>query len=298
MQHIPVLLEEAVTGLCIENGDVVLDATLGYGGHSAEISRRYGKEVTQYGNDLDDDAIIVAKKIIKESGGSVTIIKGNFRHIADVLKKNGVMQVNRVLFDLGINSAQLDSSGRGFTFMRDEPLVMTLESKPNDETITAYDVVNSWSEETLADIIYAYGEERFARRIARVIVENRKKHKIETTFQLVECVKEAIPKKLQIGRINPATKTFQAIRIAVNDELGSLRDALLKITAMLAPRGRIAVISFHSLEDRIVKLFIKEQEKNGIFKIVTKKPIVPTREEVLKNPRSRSAKLRIAEKIQ
>lgn len=296
MAHIPVLLAESIDGLDIQPGDIVLDATLGYGGHSSEICKRYGKTVSLYGTDLDDDAIQSAKQAVTKAGCEITVIKTNFRHAVDELAKIGVPKISKALFDLGISSPQLDSSGRGFTFQKDEPLVMTLETSPDSETPTAAFVVNEWSEEALANAIFAYGEEGFARKIAKEIVMTRKVKPLETTFELVECVKCAIPKRFQNPRINPATKTFQAIRIATNDELGALRDGLAKAVDALAPGGRIAIISFHSLEDRIVKVFIKEKEADGILKSTTKKPIAPSREEIISNPRSRSAKLRIAEK--
>ena len=208
----------------------------------------------------------------------------------------GVAQVDGILFDLGLSSDQIEESGRGFSFKTNEPLLMTMKKDLLSTDITAYEVVNSWAEQTLADIIYAYGEDRFARRIAKAIVTAREIRAIETAEQLSEIVASAVP-KFGFKKINPATKTFQAIRIAVNDELGAIKEALPKAFIRLKPGGRMALISFHSLEDRIVKRFFKEKEKAGEGELINKKPITPSPQELAENPRSRSAKLRIIEKI-
>ncbi|MEK7104808.1 MAG: 16S rRNA (cytosine(1402)-N(4))-methyltransferase RsmH, partial [Patescibacteria group bacterium] len=212
--------------------------------------------------------------------------------------------ISAIIFDLGLSSDQLENSGRGFSFMKDEPLLMTMKENPLPEDLTAIDIVNTWGEKSLADIIYGYGEEKFSRRIARGIVEARVKNKIETTWDLIKVIENNVPIAYRKGhakgrarRLHCATKTFQALRIAVNDELGALQTGLEKGFKVLNRGGRMAVISFHSLEDRIVKRFYKEKQKKGEVILINKKPIIPKKEEIKNNPRSRSAKLRILEKI-
>jgi 16S rRNA (cytosine1402-N4)-methyltransferase len=197
------------------------------------------------------------------------------------------------MLDLGVSSPHLDSSGRGFSFRKDEPLQMTMEKNVSEDKFTAYDLVNGWAEENIANVIYAYGEERYSRRIARAIIAAREIAPIKTTFELVAVIEGAVPGVYRKGKIHPATRSFQGIRIAVNDELGSLKKGLRDAIELLKPGGRIAVISFHSLEDRIAKFAMKEWEKDGKGKSLTKKPIVPTDDEMAKNPRSRSSKLRV-----
>jgi 16S rRNA (cytosine1402-N4)-methyltransferase len=279
--HEPVLLHEVIDGLDIKDGDTVLDMTLGAGGHSAAILDT-GKNISLIGIDQDDVALLEAKKKL---GNSSLIIKGNFR---DAEKLLAGKKADKILFDLGVSSMQLDDASRGFSFRNDAPLSM----KMSDATaFSASDVVNGWSEEDIANVIFAYGEERKARTIAKAIVSARNTKRIETTFELATIIERTIGKK-PWSKTNPATKTFQALRIAVNDELGSLRAGLAAAARMCSIGGRIAVISFHSLEDRIVKNFMKDKAKMG-WKIITKKPIVGTEEEISSNPRSRSAKLRI-----
>jgi 16S rRNA (cytosine1402-N4)-methyltransferase len=211
------------------------------------------------------------------------------------LGKLGITVIDGVAFDLGFSSMQIEESGRGFSFLKDEPLSMALQSDPKHVAFTAEDIVNGWDESDIANVIFGYGEERYARRIAQALVEARETQKITTTGQLVEIIKDAVPGRYKTGAIHPATRTFQALRIAVNDELNALKEGLQKAYDLLAPSKRMAVVSFHSLEDRIVKEFSKEKEADGATRI-TKKPIVPTSDEVRTNPRSRSAKLRILEK--
>ncbi len=292
MAHISVLLGEAIDGLKVKAGDVFLDGTVGSGGHSAKVCSSH-KNIRLIGFDLDPEAIVRAREKVASAGCDITLYNDNFRNAKNVLGKTN--SVNAILLDLGTSSPQIDDSGRGFSFMRDEPLYMTLGA-PSEGTLTAEEVVNTWAEESLADIIYGYGEERFARKVAKAIVDAREIAPIKTTLQLADIVKSAIPARFRSHRINPATKTFQAIRIAVNDELGSLKDGLAGAIELLAPEGRIAVISFHSLEDRIVKRFFDGLEKSDVGVRITKKPIVPTQKEILSNPRSRSAKLRIFQK--
>jgi 16S rRNA (cytosine1402-N4)-methyltransferase len=293
--HIPVLLQEVIGGLDLREGDVVVDGTAGGGGHSEAMLARIGEKGRLITVDQDADAITrVRTRLAPLDSGNVTYVHGNFRDIENILAQHGIAHVDKILVDLGYSSYQLDMSGRGFSFMRNEPLSMQMSV---DSAFSAHDIVNTWSEEAIADVLYGYGEERYARRIARVIVERRRQKSIETTFDLVACIESAVPAVYRRGKIHPATRSFQGLRIAVNDELGALRDVLKKGFAVLETGGKFAAISFHSLEDRIVKRFFKEESDKGSVRLVTKRPIVPTREECASNPRARSAKLRIAEKL-
>lgn len=295
MEHVPVLLHESIEGLNLKAGDTVVDATLGAGGHSSAIANQFGGKVQIIGFDLDTDALKLAEKSVKDSGGKLIPIHANFRRIVESLAIQGVREINGALFDLGISSMEIGQSGRGFSFQYDEPLYMTLENPITAETLTAREVVNSMPERELADIIYKYGEERFSRQIAKVISVVRRRKKIETSMELAAIVADAVPNSYKNGRINPATKTFQALRIYVNDELGAAEEGIRGAWKLLRPGGRIAVITFHSLEDRLVKNLYKELSKQG-GTIITKKPIAPSRTEIIENRRSRSAKLRIIEK--
>ncbi len=295
MEHIPVLLQETIDGLAIEKGDIFVDATLGAGGHSALVCERFGKDVQIIGIDADSDAL--ARSGARLSKCDIRTYQSNFRNLSTVLDHFHIVSINRLMMDLGLSSFQIEEGGRGFSFQKDEPLRMTFAKDPTDEEVTAWDVVNTWHEENLADIIYGYGEERYSRRIARAIKEARKIKPIETSAELRDIIIAAVPAAYRRGKIHPATRTFQAIRIAVNDELGSLTKALTDGFSRLSKGGRIGVISFHSLEDRIVKNFFKQKALDGEGKLITKKPIIATDEEIRTNPRSRSAKLRIIEKI-
>lgn len=297
MSHVSVLLNESIDSLDIKSGDTIIDATLGAGGHSAEIARRFGNEVSLIGFDLDLDALKIAKQNIEKSGGKLIPIQNNFRHMYESCEKIDITQVNGILFDFGVSSMEIGQSGRGFSFRFDEPLLMTLQNPITEDTLTAMNVVNSMREDELADIIYTFGEEKFSRRIANAIVTARRKKRIETTFELVEIIQNSVPAFYKNSRLNPATKTFQALRIYVNDELGAIKQGLESAWKILAKDGRIAVITFHSLEDRIVKNFFKQKSIEGVGVLINKKPIIPTREEIITNPRSRSAKLRIIQKI-
>jgi len=290
--HKTVLLNEAIEGLNITKGSVIVDGTFGGGGHSREICIREPK-VKIIALDQDAGAISEGKKMFKSLDCNISYHNLNFRNIDQAIEG----EVDGVLLDLGLSSDQLENSGRGFSFMKDEPLLMTMKENPLPEDVTAKDVVNTWSEENLADIIFGYGEEKFSRRIAKGIVEARKLKKFETTFDLVKVINDSVPAGYKKGRINPATKTFQAIRIAVNDELGALTEALKKGFKALKVGGRMSVISFHSLEDRIVKRFNQAIVKEGEAKFINKKPIVSGASELKENPRARSAKLRVIEKI-
>lgn len=293
--HKSVLLKETIEGLHLSEKPIVIDGTFGGGGHSAEICRKYpGAKIIAI--DQDKGAWEKAKGKFEDLDCKVSFSNANFRNLDEVLKKEGIMEVDGIILDLGLSSDQLENSGRGFSFMKSEPLLMTMKENPRRYDLTAMDVVNTWSEENLADIIYGYGEEKFARRIARGIAEARKKQKIETTFDLVKIIGESVPAVYRRGRLYFATRTFQAIRIAVNDELTALQEGLWKGFDVLKKDGRIAVISFHSLEDRIVKKFFREKNKIGEAILINKKPIAAQDEETRDNPRSRSAKLRILEK--
>ncbi len=295
MIHKSVLLQEVLTDLAFEKGNVFVDGTVNGGGHSVAVVERFGKDVSIVGIDLDIDALARAKERLAQ--GNVTLVNDSFRNIDAILDNTGHKQADKILFDLGLSSNQFEESGRGFTFQKDESLSMSFKKEGGVKGFTAYDIVNSWDEGNIADVIYGYGEERYSRRIARAIVEQREIARIKTTFELVEVIKSAVPGSYKHRKIHPATKTFQALRIAVNDELGSLRDGLSKGFERLRPTGRMAIISFHSTEDRIVKTFFKDRvaEKKG--ELVHKKPLTASEEELAENPRARSAKLRTIQKI-
>ena len=293
--HRSVLLNEIVENLNLKKGSVVVDSTFGGGGHSAEICRR-NKGVKIIAIDQDQSAFKKAEDKFTDLDCDISFVNGNFRNLAEILRSKKVKKVGAVLLDLGLSSDQLENSGRGFSFMKDEPLLMTMKENPRPEDLTAQDVVNTWSEQSLADIIYGYGEEKYSRRIAQAIIEARKKTKIKTTLDLVKIIRESVPSSYAKGRINPATRTFQALRIAVNDELGALESGLKEGFEALKDGGRMAVISFHSLEDRIVKRFYRAKKEAGQAILINKKPITAGAEELRENPRSRSAKLRILEK--
>ena len=301
--HRTVLLNETIEGLDLAKKSLVLDATFGGGGHSLEILQKY-PNIKVIAFDQDNSVWDKAKDKFKGLEERITFVNKNFRDI------DSVENVDGIIFDLGLSSDQLENSGRGFSFMKSEPLEMTMKENPSSEDITAQDVVNTWSEESLADIIYGYGEEKQARRIAREIVEFRKKQEIKTTFDLVKIIEQAIPARFRNKnqrRIHYATRTFQAIRIAVNDELQALSEGLDKGFESLKTGGRMSVISFHSLEDRIVKRFYKKKVEENLAKLIparnefrsggNKKVILASADEIKNNPRSRSAKLRILEKI-
>ncbi|OGI65895.1 16S rRNA (cytosine(1402)-N(4))-methyltransferase [Candidatus Nomurabacteria bacterium RIFCSPLOWO2_01_FULL_39_18] len=296
--HKTVLLNEAIEGLNLSNHPVVVDATFGGGGHSLEIYKRF-PNVKIIAIDQDEGVWERSKTKLKDC--KISFHNANFRNLEKVLNEENLKAFDGIIFDLGLSSDQLSppagGSGRGFSFLKDEPLLMTMKESLDPGDVTAHDVVNSWSEKNLADIIYGYGEEKFARRIAKGIMETRVVGEIKTTFDLVKIIERAVPAVYKRGRIHFATRTFQAIRIAVNDELGALAEGLKKGFKFLKNGGRMSVITFHSLEDRIVKRFFKEKEKEGEAKLINKKVILASESEVKSNPRSRSAKLRILEKI-
>jgi len=302
--HVPVLLQSTIEQLDLHEGEAVADATLGLAGHAKVAAEKIGEAGLLIAFDVDANLLAKAKENLKDIEGRKIFINSNFRHIKSALDKEGIETVDKVLFDLGLNSEQLDGSGpaclpagRGFTFQKNEPLLMNLATEINEDTLTAKEIVNTWDEENLADIIYGYGEEHFAKRIARAIVEAREKKEIATTFDLVDIIRQAVPVFYTKKRIHFATKTFQALRIAVNDEIGALSEGLAGAWEKLSDGGRLAAISFHSLEARTVKEFFKTKVAEGTGKLVTKKAIKPEREEALANPRSRSAQLRVVMKI-
>ncbi len=294
--HKPVLLEETIEFLDIQSNDIVLDGTLGGGGHSKEICARLDKNGMLIGFDRDNDAVERVKDVLKDFDCKIKLMNENFRNLDKILDTLQIDTVDKILLDLGFSSFQIEESGRGFSFQKDEPLLMTLSDKTKEGEVTAYELINTWTEESIADVIYGFGDERFSRRIAKGIIDVREDQPIESTGELVEIIKNSVPVWYRNSKTHPATKTFQAIRIAVNDEFGALTDGIERAIERLSKDGRLAIISFHSAEDRIVKRAFNNKKKDGIVTVLTKKPIAPSREEVKNNPRSRSAKLRVIEK--
>lgn len=307
-KHISIMAEECMKGLNIKEDGIYVDCTLGGGGHSSFILKNLSAKGRLIGIDQDMEAINAAKERLK-AYENVTYVNDNFKNIKYILQNLNIDKVDGILADLGVSSYQLDNAERGFSYMNDAPLDMRMN---RDERVSAYEVVNTYSEADLEKVIRDYGEEKFARRIASFIVERRKVKNIETTFELVDVIKAAIPAKARREGPHPAKRTFQAIRIEVNKELEILGKFVEDAAEMMNSRGRIAIITFHSLEDRIIKTKYRQLEnpctcpsefpvcqcgKKPIVKIITKKPIEPADEEIEVNPRSRSAKLRVAEKL-
>lgn len=306
-KHISVLLEESISSLQLKENSIIVDCTLGYGGHSSHILEKI-KKGHLYAFDQDIEAIEYSKKRLEKIGTNYTIIKSNFVNLQEKLQELGVSKVNGILFDLGVSSPQLDEKERGFSFHEEARLDMRMDQS---NQLSAYEVVNNYSKEDLARIFYQYGEDMFSNNIAKKIVEYRENKPIETTLELVEIIKSAVPMKFRKTR-HPARQIFQAIRIEVNKELDVLDEALKQALEMLEVGGRVAVITFHSLEDRIVKNYFKEVTKiddkiKGLpnipeeylpdFQLVVNKAIEPKEQELEKNPRARSAKLRVIERI-
>lgn len=285
--HKPVLLEEVIENLDIQPSDIVVDATFGFGGHSKEILKRL-KSGKIIGIEKDDEILSQSRKDFGDE--RVILVCGDFGDIEQIVHELKIKKVDKILFDLGISSFHFDLSGRGFTFKKDEPLDMRLDK---NYSVTAADLINGLSRDELANLIYSLGDEGYSRQIAKEIVETRHKKKFETTFELAQAVSRV---KRLTGKINPATKTFQALRIAVNDELTTLEKTLPMAVDLLAKNGRIAVISFHSGEDRIVKNIFKTLHRENKIEIINKKPITAQINEVQENPRSRSAKLRVVKR--
>lgn len=293
--HVTVLLEEAVHGLRLRAESVVFDATFGSGGHAARILNILDQQGMYVGIDADPDAIEKDEAKLQDAKAATHLVCENFRNILHVANSLSIKGTDAVLADLGWRMEQFSGNGKGFSFSVDEPLVMTYGPK-EEYLFTAYEVVNEWDEENLIEIIKGYGEERFAQRITKAIIERRVKSPIKTSGELGEIVRSAVPSFYQRGRIHPATKTFQAIRMAVNDELGALQEFIDSAYELLNENGRLAIITFHSIEDRVVKRRFKSLAHDYGGRVVTKKPIVPTDEALKENPRARSAKLRIIEK--
>ena len=307
-KHFSVMLNECIENLSIKPDGVYLDGTLGMGGHSYQIASRLGSG-RLICIDRDETAIERAGRRLAPFMDKVTLVHGNFSDAAAILDSLGIEGADGMLFDLGVSSPQLDESERGFSYMNDAPLDMRMDK---GESLTAYDVVNTWDEQRLLRILWDYGEERYARRIVGAIMERRAKKPVETTLELVDIIKGAMPAAALREKQHPAKRTFQAIRIAVNDELGAIARMMETAPDKLNVGGRLCVISFHSLEDRIVKSGIAARENGctcqreapvctcGFVKTlrsVTRKPILPSEEELELNPRSRSAKLRVAERV-
>jgi 16S rRNA (cytosine1402-N4)-methyltransferase len=294
MQHTTVLLHEAVTGLELHPDDTVVDATFGSGGHAREIAKLLDSDGMYIG--IDADATALQQEKVGDVQSRVELVNDNFKNLTNILSSLQIEKVDAILADLGWRMEQFADGAKGFSFQHDGPLHMTF-GNPEDYLFTAADIVNEWEEENIADVLYGYADERFSRRIAKGIVEARKQAPIETTFQLVQIIEQSLPKVvLRKKKTHPATKTFQALRIAVNDELTVLQQFIKDGFTALAPGGRMAIITFHSIEDRVVKHSFRELAQSDQGELVTKKPISPSEEELKSNPRSRSAKLRIIKK--
>jgi len=308
-KHVSVLLEECIESLNIKPDGIYVDGTMGGAGHSAHICEKLSEKGTLIGIDRDIDAVNVAKERLGEYKCNKHFVQSNYSEIKNILRGLGYEKVDGVLLDIGVSSFQLDNPDRGFSYMQDAPLDMRMN---RSDEITAFQVVNTYSKRELQNIIFKYGEERWASRIAEFIVKERARKKISSTFELVDIIKMAIPAKARRNGPHPAKRTFQAIRIEVNDELGQLEHAVNEYFDVLAKGGRLCIITFHSLEDRIVKESFQSRAnpctcppefpvcvcgKTADIKRITRKPIVAGREELEKNPRSRSAKLRVCEKI-
>jgi len=292
--HTPVLLNDVITYLGLKEGMVIVDCTIGVGGHAIEALKLVGKHGFLIGIDRDLEALKAAKNRLHEVSGRFRLFKANFKDVDAVLEKAKIKKIDGALFDFGISSFQIDSPERGFSLKSDGPLDMRMD---REDGITASDIVNGCTKEELISIFRRFGEERFAPKIARRILEERKKERIRSTIRLAEIITNALPYSLRFRRIHPATKVFMALRIAVNRETENIEEGLMKIVPYLKEKSRVCAISFHSIEDRIVKNTFKRSAESGLLKIITKKPIIPKAGEASENPRSRSAKLRVAEKI-
>lgn len=304
--HIPVLRDECIEALDIKSDGIIVDGTLGGAGHSSEIVKRLASG-RLIGIDQDSNAIEASKERLEEFG-NVTFVNTNFKHIKQILSDLKIKEINGALLDLGVSSHQLDTPERGFSYQENAPLDMRMDTR---KSFSAHNVVNEYSEEKLSEIIFNYGEDRWAKRIAQFIVSEREKATIETTAELVRVIKKAVPQGARKDGPHPAKRTFQAIRIEVNGELAILKQAIEDFAEVLAPGGRLAIITFHSLEDRIVKNVFSSLSsgctcpkefpicvcgKEPVGKVITKKPIVASKTELCENPRARSAKLRVFEK--
>ncbi|MHC1747405.1 MAG: 16S rRNA (cytosine(1402)-N(4))-methyltransferase RsmH [Cellulosilyticaceae bacterium] len=308
-EHTSVLLNECINGLDIKQDGTYVDGTLGGAGHAKEVCIRLSKEGHFIGIDQDNNALAISKQRLEALNPHISVVKSNFENVDQVLMELGVEGIDGMLIDLGVSSHQLDEPSRGFSYMHDAPLDMRMNQ---DDKLSAYEIVNEYSLEDIHDIIKEYGEEKWAKRIAQFIVERREKAPIKTTYELVEIIKDAIPYSARRDGPHPAKRTFQAIRIAVNREIEIIEPTIRKIVPFLKSGGRLCIITFHSLEDRIVKHTFKNLEdpctcsrnfpvcicgQKPVVKVITRKPILPSDEELEVNPRARSAKLRIIEKL-
>lgn len=306
--HISILLEEVIQGLDIKKDGIYVDGTLGGGGHSLEIVKQL-EDGALIGIDQDENALKKSREVLKDYKDRVEIVHNNYENMDKVLENLNISKVDGILLDLGVSSHQFDEGERGFSYNKDAPLDMRMDKENN---FSAWNVVNEYSQRELEEIIWKYGEDRWAKRIAEFIVQERTEKHIDTTLELVDVIKKAIPKKVRMEGPHPGKKTFQAIRIEVNRELEVLENSIEMMVNLLKPGGRIAIITFHSLEDRIVKDTFKYLFKDCIcppeipkcmcdkereIEIITRKPIIPSEEEIKENRRSRSAKLRIAKKL-
>src|SRR5690625_1808153 len=308
-EHYSVLMNETVKGMEIKPDGTYVDCTLGGGGHAEEIASKLNSDGLLVGFDQDKDALTAARERLSPYHNRILLIHSNFTELKNQLMKNNIHQVDGILFDLGVSSPQLDRKERGFSYQDNANLDMRMD---RTQELSAFEIVNSWSYEQLVSIFFKYGEEKFSKQIARKIESHREKEEIKTTFQLVDIIKEGIPAPARRKGGHPAKRIFQALRIAVNDELNVFNDALHQAAEVISKKGRIAVITFHSLEDRLAKQAFKvwstekptpknlpvlPKDHEAPFKLITKKPIVPDENELQENRRSRSAKLRIAEKV-
>jgi 16S rRNA (cytosine1402-N4)-methyltransferase len=295
-EHLPVMPAEVLFWLKPRSPGIYLDCTVGYCGHALDLLKASHPDGKVFGIDRDSEAVEVARQRLQPFGDRAVIIKGHFVELKRLLSERSISRVDGILFDLGVSSPQLDDPARGFSFQSEGPLDMRMDRSSGP---TAADIVNGLDEVGLADMIYRWGEERYSRRIARALVRARQQHAISTTRQLASVIESAVPGYYRRGRIHCATRTFQALRIAVNKELDHLEASFRDAVDVLAPGGRLCVISFHSLEDRIVKQSFKafSIQARGEFEVLTKRPQVPTEDEIRRNPRSRSAKLRVLQRI-
>jgi 16S rRNA (cytosine1402-N4)-methyltransferase len=292
-RHLPVLLQEVIDGINPQPGDLVLDGTVGAGGHAAALLELTSPNGRLLGLDLDEVALETARKNLARFSSRVMLVRGSYRNAVLIAAANNLGPFQAALLDLGFSSMEIDDPTRGFSFRHDGPLDMRYDA---NQELTAAEVVNTWSREELVRILQLYGEEKFAYRIADALIAARRRNRFTGTLQLAEAIAECVPSGYRRGPIHCATRTFQALRIAVNDELGSVEAALPDLLDLLAPGGRLAIISFHSLEDRIVKQFMRQEEKAGRLTPLTKRPVTAGEQELRENPRARSAKLRVAVK--
>ena len=294
--HTPVMLREVLEYLDLKPGKIIVDATLGTAGHSENILERILPGGGLIGIDRDEESLLIARERLSKFGSAAKFIHGNFVDLDTLLENLKISKIDGALFDLGISTIQLQDSGRGFSFQNEGPLDMRMDK---DSYVSAYDLVNNLNEEELSTLLWNFGEERWHSRIARILVQEREKHPIATTLELADIVSRSIPSRYRHRhyRIHPATRTFQAVRIAVNRELEILEAAVNKAIAILNKKARICVISFHSLEDRVIKFAFRKAEADGLINIITPKPLTPAQSEVVANPASRSSKLRVAERI-